>query len=42
MLDNPMKLEKQTIIDEITQYLDTDTLCFRSQEPAELFNMQSN
>ncbi|XP_013791253.1 ATP synthase mitochondrial F1 complex assembly factor 2-like [Limulus polyphemus] len=39
-LDNPTKKTKEKFVSEVLEFLDTDTLCYRVNEPAELEQLQ--
>ncbi|XP_074648058.1 ATP synthase mitochondrial F1 complex assembly factor 2-like [Tubulanus polymorphus] len=39
-IDNPTKRTKETVVDGILSYLETDTLCYRIDEPEELKQYQ--
>lgn len=39
-LDNPMHLTKETLISEMQEFLVTDTLCYLSEEPEDLVELQ--
>lgn len=39
-IDNPMKLDKQTVVNEILNYIESDSICFRIHEVNELFELQ--
>ena len=39
-IDNPMGLSRETLAASILEYLMTDTLCFRSEEPDELSKLE--
>ncbi|XP_038047228.1 ATP synthase mitochondrial F1 complex assembly factor 2-like isoform X2 [Patiria miniata] len=41
-IDNPSTRNKQQVIRAILHYLDTDTVCYRLQDPPELFALQTN
>jgi ATP synthase F1 complex assembly factor 2 len=39
-IDNPTQRSKETVINSIIEFLDTDTICYRVDEPVELANLQ--
>ncbi|XP_070581078.1 ATP synthase mitochondrial F1 complex assembly factor 2-like [Ptychodera flava] len=41
-LDNPTERSKETIIQSILHFLSTDTVCFREEQPPELYALQQN
>ncbi|PIK54925.1 putative ATP synthase mitochondrial F1 complex assembly factor 2-like [Apostichopus japonicus] len=41
-IDNPTERSKETVIQSVLQFLETDTLCFRLDEPPELVELQTN
>jgi ATP synthase F1 complex assembly factor 2 len=40
-IDNPMALSRESLATSILEYLMTDTLCFRSEEPPELVELEN-
>jgi len=39
-IDNPQNMTKEEMIDQLTEWLYTDTLCFRIKEPVEMKSLQ--
>ncbi|RWS04473.1 ATP synthase mitochondrial F1 complex assembly factor 2-like protein, partial [Dinothrombium tinctorium] len=40
VLDNPLKSSKESLVDKVIEFLSSDTLCFRANEPLELMQLQ--
>lgn len=40
VIDNPMRATAESLAESVSEFLSTDTLCFRSKEPAELVQLE--
>ncbi|KAI1285743.1 ATP synthase mitochondrial F1 complex assembly factor 2 [Halotydeus destructor] len=40
--DNPMKNTTETLVNQLIDFLHTDTICFRTSEPEDLYNLEKD